>query len=349
MEKKFDISVIIPTFNRSSMLASAVESVLGQLSCGVEYELLVVDNNSTDDTPEVVEKFIKAGASVRYQFEAKQGVSNARNCGIANTTSDIIAFLDDDVVAQTDWIRRIKECFDLHPEVLLVGGKVLPRWKSSPPSWLTREHWSPLALVDYGEEPFFVDWNRQFCLVTANLGIRRRAFERYGTFLPHLGRCEDHEFESRLFSGGDKGLYDPQMVAIAEVQKERLRKSYHRAWWSGRGSTLAQFRAYENAPLSGVPDPSERNDVKILGVTLEVYKELFRNLLGWVFAFLRRQESKALHFEFHVRDGFNYICRTYRMLSLRGRGDSSYAVNDSNGDTRSYLSKRNVKRANSDS
>ena len=55
MEKKFDISVIIPTFNRSSMLASAVESVLGQLSCGVEYELLVVDNNSTDDTPEVVE------------------------------------------------------------------------------------------------------------------------------------------------------------------------------------------------------------------------------------------------------------------------------------------------------
>src|ERR1044071_7412174 len=118
MAKEFEITVIISTYNRSDMLAGAIESVLEQDSEGVRYEVIVVDNNSTDKTREVVEGYIERGQeNLRYVFEAKQGVSYARNTGIGEARAEIIAFADDDVRVTKDWVARIKRAFDLHPEI----------------------------------------------------------------------------------------------------------------------------------------------------------------------------------------------------------------------------------------
>src|SRR5436305_8400951 len=141
MNEPFDVSVIISTYNRCEMLPAALESILAQETAGTRYELIVVDNNSTDKTREVVESFIARGhANLRYVFEGKQGLSHARNAGIAAARAPIIAFTDDDVRAASDWVASIKRVFDEHPEVDFVGGKVLPRWEAEPPSWLTPDH-----------------------------------------------------------------------------------------------------------------------------------------------------------------------------------------------------------------
>ncbi len=99
-------------------------------------------------------------AHLRYVFEGQQGLSYARNAGVAAARAPLIAFTDDDVRAACDWVVSIKRAFDEHPEVDCIGGKVLPRWLSDPPLWLTREHWPPLALVDYGETQFYTNFSR---------------------------------------------------------------------------------------------------------------------------------------------------------------------------------------------
>src|SRR5215471_13462056 len=108
MSQDYDATVIIGTHNRSGMLAGAVDSVLAQHNNDVRYQLIVVDNNSTDDTRAVVESYIVRGHNhLQYIFEPRPGVSHARNSGIANARAPIIAFTDDDIRVSSDWVSSI--------------------------------------------------------------------------------------------------------------------------------------------------------------------------------------------------------------------------------------------------
>ena len=237
------ISVIIGTYNRCDLLGAAIERILAQQTGGLRFELIVVDNNSTDATRQAVESFIARGhRQVRYLFEGRQGVAHARNAGIAAARAPIVAFTDDDILVAPDWLAAIHRAFEQHPEADLVGGKVLPQWSTTPPGWLTIEHWSPLALLDYGDEPILLDSRRPSCLVTANLAVRRHVFGHVGLFNPELqrvkdgiGSTEDHELMLRFYRQGRKGVYAPDVVVTAAVQPERLTKSYHRRWHTGHG------------------------------------------------------------------------------------------------------------------
>ena len=187
-----DVSVVIATYNRASILPAALESILNQDTQGATYEVILVDNNSTDHTEEVAKSFIdSSGGKLRYVFEPNQGVSFARNAAIEKTLAPIIAFFDDDVQVASNWVATIKQTLDRHQDVSCIGGKVLPRWESDPPAWLTREHWAPLALQDYGDESFLVNFKRPLCLISANLAIRRAVFDEVGVFRPELQRVKD--------------------------------------------------------------------------------------------------------------------------------------------------------------
>jgi glucosyl-dolichyl phosphate glucuronosyltransferase len=299
MSEPLDISIVISTYNRCDMLPGAMKSVLAQEANDVRYELIVVDNNSTDKTREVVESFIAEGDErVRYIFEGKQGLSHARNAGIAAARAPLIVFTDDDVRAASDWVALIKRAFDEHPEVDFVGGKVLPQWEQEPPAWLTSKHWSPLAIMDYGEEEFYVDMEKPICLVGANLAFRHEVFDEVGLFKPDLqrvkdgvGSMEDHEFLIRAWKTGRRGLYVPEIVMLAEVQKERLTKDYHRRWHTGHGHFYALMREEEmeigNARLFDVPAP--------------LYNQALKNSFGWLKQRLRSNEALAFHHETELR------------------------------------------------
>lgn len=253
MSNKVDLSIVIATYNRCHSLKGAIESALAQEAPESTFEVIVVDNNSTDGTSDLVHSMIgSASGRLHYEFEPRQGVSYARNRGIAASTAPIIAFMDDDVRPAPNWIATIKRVFDDHRGIDLVGGKVLPVWQCQPPSWLTRDHWMPLALLDYGNHPIHLDSSSRIGLISANCAIRKNVLVKAGGFRPELqrvrdniGSMEDHELFDRLFRAGAQGLYWPAMQVSTLTGPDRLTMSYHRKWHFNHGYFFALFRASE--------------------------------------------------------------------------------------------------------
>jgi len=204
-----DITVVLCTYNRCKSLLTALNSAAASvLPQSVEWEILVVDNNSKDATREVVEDFCKRNPSrFRYLYEPKPGKSNALNSGIREARGHIIAFMDDDVQVEPDWLQNLTA--SLHDgEWTGAGGRVIPEWSRPAPPWLSPQAWyaaGPLVQFDLGDkagelfEPPF----------GTNMAFRKSVFEKCGGFRPELGprpgseiRNEDTEFGARVLAAG---------------------------------------------------------------------------------------------------------------------------------------------------
>jgi glycosyltransferase involved in cell wall biosynthesis len=315
-----DVSVIMSTYNRGELLSDAVRNVLAQRAATAPpFELIVVDNNSTDRTREIVARLARADGRVRYVFEPKQGLSCARNAGIREARGRFIAFTDDDVRADPGWVEAIVRAFDEHPEADAVGGRVLPLWPSAPPSWLTRDHWAPLALLDYGEAPIAITSRNVICLIGANVAFRRRVFEEVGDFETGLqrvkdsiGSLEDHEFLLRLLAAGRTGVYDPRMTLHAEIPANRLNRAYHRRWHAGHGHFHALLR-------SGHMERTVRGT--FLGVPAHLFRQALGDIVGWAQTHAAGDEARSFLHEVRVRFFFGFLrTRGREFLDARGLG-----------------------------
>jgi glycosyltransferase involved in cell wall biosynthesis len=305
------LSVIMSTYNRGSLLEDAVRSVLAQES-GPPFELIVVDNNSTDATREIVGRIERGDGRVHYAFEPRQGLSHARNTGLGRARASLVAFTDDDVRVAPDWVDAIVRTFEEHPDADMVGGPVLPIWPSPPPAWLTRDHWAPLALVDHGDTPVAVNAGHQICLIGANVAFRRPVFDLLGGFGSQfqrvkdgIGSLEDHEFQLRILRRGGSGVYHPGIVVHAEIQPNRLTRAYHRRWHAGHGQFHALLRS----------EHMERTRAGTLfGVPLHLYRQAVGDAVAWVRSMLFRQASQAFHHEVRLRffaGFFRMRCREF--------------------------------------
>jgi GT2 family glycosyltransferase len=310
------VSVVVSTYNRSDRLGLALEALLAQAGAP-PYEVIVVDNNSSDGTRQVVSNIAAtAHGSVTYAFEPRQGLSYGRNTGIHLARAQIVAFTDDDVRVAPDWIAQMERAFREHPDATYVGGRVLPHWLEPPPRWLTTAHWSPLALQDYGEEAVWVGRERAVCLVGASLAFRRAAFDRVGLFTPALGRIkdgigstEDHDMQLRLWRAGMHGLYAPDVRSSADVTPDRMRKEYHRRWHRGHGRHCALMRLREHVPADLGPMIEPGDMVLLFGSPAFVYSEAVRTAYRWLDAVCRRKDSlfyanRLLHTWGYLRTGY---------------------------------------------
>jgi glycosyltransferase involved in cell wall biosynthesis len=305
-----EVSVVISTYDRCDRLRLAIESVLNQVGGSPKFELIVVDNNSTDDTRRVVEELMRTSANLRYVFELQQGVSHGRNAGIAHARAPIVAFTDDDVRVAPDWLQVISAAFAAHPEVDFVGGKVLPEWPSPPPAWLTKTHWAPLALTDFGDDAFMVNYQRPLCLVSANLAFRRKAFEMVGLFDPTfqhqrgaVSSGEDHDLELRLWRAGRQGMYVPKMVVTADVQPNRLERAYHRRWHRDHGTLATRLlRPDECYDRDGALSTTGRQGVSLFGVPGWAYRELVVTIGRFLAASISGDKERAFHHEGALRE-----------------------------------------------
>jgi glucosyl-dolichyl phosphate glucuronosyltransferase len=228
------ITVILCTFNRSQSLSKALESVAAsQLPASTEWEVLIVDNNSTDQTRAVADEFCrKLPARFRYAFEPQPGKSHALNRGIREAQGEVLAFMDDDVTVEPAWLYNLTAPLQDAPWSG-VGGRIVPPLTFSPPPWLALEGaydlGGILALFDKGQEaaelteaPF-----------GTNMAFRKEVFEKYGLFRPDLGPCpgseirgEDTEFGRRVLKGGARLWYEPAAIVHHAVPENRLRKDY---------------------------------------------------------------------------------------------------------------------------
>lgn len=243
------ITVILCTYNRAGRLREALESALASaLPSGLEWEILVVDNNSTDLTRAVAKEFCRRYPDrVRYLFEARQGLSNARNAGIQEAGGDVLAFMDDDVTVESMWLQNLTAPL-LDGSCAGAGGPIRLQENFIPPRWLRlKGPWSMggalAALFDLGDTPAEL---RQAPYGT-NMAYAKSMFQRYGGFRTDLGRSannligkEDTEFGERLLAAGERLCYVPSAVVNHPVHRERLKKKYFRSYYYAHGRAAAR-------------------------------------------------------------------------------------------------------------
>ena len=259
------IDVILPTFNRATLLERTLESLrLAERPDGLDVHVLVVDNASTDATRALVHAHMnRFEGRLHYLFEPTPGKPHALNAGIAATGGDLIGLIDDDEEIAADWFTVIRRQFDERPELDFIGGKCLPRWEAPRPEWLGSQYLGVIGWVDPGPQQQVMDERYQGMLMGGNAVIRRRTLERAGPYSAALSRtgtgllgCEDEDMYHRLLAQGARGLYVPELIIFHYVPAGRLDKRYFRRWcfWRGVSQGVMDRNHPADLPyLLGVP------------------------------------------------------------------------------------------------
>jgi glycosyltransferase involved in cell wall biosynthesis len=303
-----EFSIIIPTYNRADELRQTIRSI-AHLDVDGDWELLVVDNRSTDHTRAVVEEErANFPVPLRYLHEPEQGRYAALNTGIRAATGRIIATTDDDARVEPDWLRRAAEGLDALG-CDYVGGKVLPLWKAERPAWLPHRpgpHWAVLALQDHGESSLEFGVNGIPWPLGINTATRREAFDRADLFDNRLGRKAgtlrnqaQREWHLRARAAGLRGFYIPSMVVHHVVEPERLRKQYFRRWYYWHGISRAILFAKLGVDMDS-PDNSRLDFSKvpqIAGVPRYMYRTFLTRVRDLVGAWLRGDAVAAFEHE----------------------------------------------------
>jgi glycosyltransferase involved in cell wall biosynthesis len=263
-------SVVICTYNRATLLRetlAAVQAMTPPDDCRVE--ILVVDNNSSDNTrAAIAEAAARSAYPIVALHETRQGKSFALNLALSHATGDILALTDDDVLPEADWLRRIVDDFRAR-DVTFVFGKVRPRWSRVPPPELltppAQAIWGPLAIVDYGDTPaiYHPTAESQRLPIGANLAFARAALVAIGGWRTDLGKVnnsllsgEDHEIFMRLRRFQlYAGYYDPAIAVGHYVPQQRLTRRYFRQWfyWHGKTQALMLDDLYPELDMLRVP------------------------------------------------------------------------------------------------
>lgn len=298
-------SIVIATYNRAGDLAGTLDS-LAALRPDGPWEVVVVDNNSTDGTRAVVEAAAaRFPVELRYLFEREQGRSPALNAGIRASRGAIVVTTDDDVRVPAGWLDEAgRGLSTLGCD--FVGGRVLPIWMAPRPAWLPDHggrQWAVIALLDYGPDP--IEFGARVPL-GVNMAFRRSAFDRAGLLDPQTGRRagtllgqEVREWCIRARRAGLRGFYVPGMVVEHIIPAERLRKSYFRKWFYWRGISRALL--YERSGLDmEAPERTTLDFSKvphIAGVPRYLYRKALSAAFGWARAAWRREPVAAFDHE----------------------------------------------------
>lgn len=298
-------SIVIATYRRAADLGATLAS-LAALQPDGAWEVIVVDNNSPDDTRGVVERAARTfPVELRYLFEREQGRSPALNAGIRAARGEIVATTDDDVRVPADWLNRAAEGLE-RLRCDYVGGRVLPIWGGPRPVWLPNrggKQWAVIALLDYGTQP--IEFGARVPL-GVNMAFRRSAFDTAGLFDPNTGRKagtllgqEVREWCIRARAAGLRGFYVPDMWLEHIIPADRLCKAYFRRWFYWRGISRAIL--YERAGLDmEAPERTTLDFSKVphvAGVPRYLYRKALSSIGAWLRATLKRDAVAAFDHE----------------------------------------------------
>ncbi len=279
-----DLSVIVCTYNRAASLELTLRALVEQVTPpDLTWELLVVDNNSGDATRDVVGAITTTAAiPVRYLFEGQQGLSHARNAGITSSTGALLAFTDDDVRPDPDWVAGVPRLMrESGADVL--GGRILPLWERTPPPWLTARPWlrGPFTIMDHPQPGLVVEARGIPNVWGANMAFRREVFTRVGLFDPRLGltgkklyRGEEVELVRRALAAGCRVAYDPRLVVWHRIPAARMRRRF---------ISRLYFEQAEGEGLSQTSPPGRR----VLGAPRYLYRQVAGRASGWLWAAAR--------------------------------------------------------------
>ena len=256
-----DFTVAIPTYNGADRLPKVLECLRSQKETeNFQWEVLVVDNNSHDETANVVRQYQESWPSqtpLKYCFEGKQGLAHARQCAIDNARGELIGFVDDDVLPAQDWVSSAYGFSLKHPEIGAYGGQIHPAFESSPPENFKRIQ-SFLAIRERGDNPHRYRPELLNMPPGAALVVRKRAWQ---TSVPKelrlIGRVngtmlsgEDFEALLHMHHQGWEIWYNPTMHSHHQLPAHRLDKPYLLKLAQGCGLCVCYLRLMHSHPLS---------------------------------------------------------------------------------------------------
>lgn len=247
-----DFSVIIATRNRAASLQETLAALACQETMGrFTYEVVVVDNGSTDHTRRVVEeRSALYPVSLRYLYEGRIGQAWALNAGLGEARGRYLAITDDDARPTSMWLSALWRCF-LEEGADGVAGRVLPRWTAPRPAWLNDQvarRLGGLGCVDHGPSRLSSLQGHRCRWTGNNMAIRREVVRRLGPYATHVGQAQDTEYYLRCVRHGLKVVYEPAALTFHELDAERMTPERFR-WFS---HTAGYHNAYFQPPWKPV-------------------------------------------------------------------------------------------------
>ncbi len=252
------ISVAICTWNRAKLLDQTLQRMRDlRLPREVDWDLLVVDNGSSDSTQQVLAKH-QSQLPLHCLFEPKLGHSNARNCAITAFDGDYLIWTDDDVLVDADWLMAYTRAFQAHPDAAFFVGRIQPWFEQPPKAWMKRhldELRGVFVICDHGDESRRLEPGEGF--FGANMAfrgdmVRRYRFDtRYGRLGSELTGGDDTYLVERLREDGQHGMWLPDACVQHHVSRDRVRAKYIREWFFGAGRTFVRRQEYFDGPFWG--------------------------------------------------------------------------------------------------
>jgi len=245
------ISVIVCTYNRADFVIGAIKSLANQTLNREDYEILVVDNGSSDDTSRRVKDRLPGISNLRYMYESRLGLSIARNAGLASSRGRILVFMDDDAIACPGYLEEILGVFQsVKPSPGLLCGPVEPIWGAPRPAWLKDDLLGYYSVLNWSESPRALqegEW-----IAGANFAVARDVISACGGFDAGLGRKG-----TSLLSGEDTALtdcirlagfvvyYAPAAAVQHHIHPERISKAwlYRRVFWGAVSKGIVERQA----------------------------------------------------------------------------------------------------------
>jgi len=279
-----DISIIICTCNRSKKLSTTLESLQkASISEGLNCEVIVVDNNSKDATKRVVENFVgMTPLTIKYFFEGQRGKSFALNTGVKVAKGKVVAFTDDDIIVDQNWLLAIINATKKYKNYNCFGGRIIPLWQSLPPPWLgTCKPYNALRGTVFERDDGDKDREYGECTISgtpcgANMFFRREVIDANGAFRTDLGpvggvpgASEDTEFCLRMGERGEKFMYIADVIVYHSVEANKISKTSLQRW--------RYYCARSQVRACGIPN----HITCYFNVPRYLFKQLFESFIRW--------------------------------------------------------------------
>ncbi|MDR2004467.1 MAG: glycosyltransferase family 2 protein [Prevotella sp.] len=294
-------SVIFCTYNREKYIYNAMKSIAEQDFPYTDYEIVLINNNSTDSTENICNRFREDYPQVgfRYFIETNQGLSYARNRGVKESRGDILVFVDDDATVFESYLSSINIFFDAYPEVNACGGPIVPVYEVEKPKWLSHYTEQLLGGALYEGDKVKPFRNGKYP-GGGNSAFRKEVFEKYGLFNVELGRkgtgligAEEKDLYDRLIRGSEQFYYLPQMGIYHYIPEKKLTKAHFRELTYSIGKS-------ERIRTKGVSPKAYRNRV------LAECKKWMASLVlfaGYTLALSPGKGWKLMQFRWYVSKG----------------------------------------------
>ncbi len=259
-----NLSVIIPTRNRAKVFEKVLHSLTTQTYPKELFEVIVIDNGSTDDTESVCNKFVAIFPNFKYIYDSRPGLHVGRHDGMKAAKGEILVYADDDIIATPEWLEAIKNAFN-NQRVALVGGKILPKWEVDMPDWINmfktemKYGWtiSYLSLLDFGDLTKEIP---AYYVYGCNFSIRKPVLFECGGFHPDSIPQELIRYRGdgetvlslAIMKKGYKSVYEPKACVYHRVPPERLTVDYfcRRAFNQGISDSYSEIRNRLKNPFS---------------------------------------------------------------------------------------------------